>query len=163
MDKPQPEKKQAGEPKDEAAGKDAGKDANKESAPVGAKGKDVKPEMPGKSAQAPAETEDEKAKDGASADKAKSDPAKQAPITRGNLKSGKGIKPKPLKDVDPGIDKDEPFIAENSPLEATLSLTKCPKPCRVNCFFYQNLEKKFPTISSIGQRNVTAVAVVLQT
>ena len=47
VDKPQPEKKQAGEPKDEAAGKDAGKDANKESAPVGAKGKDVKPEIPG--------------------------------------------------------------------------------------------------------------------
>ena len=65
--------------------------------------------MSDKSAQAPAETEDEKAKDGVSADKAKSDPAKQAPITKGNLKSGKGIKPKALKDVDPGIDKYEAF------------------------------------------------------
>ena len=107
--KPQPKKTPVDKPKSEAGGKDAGKDVNEESATSGAKGKDVKPEMSDKSAQAPAETEDEKAKDGASADKAKSDPAKQAPITRGNLKSGKGINPKPLKDVDPGIDKDEAF------------------------------------------------------
>ena len=56
-DKPQPKKTPADKPKSEAGGKDAGKDANKESAPSGAKGKDVKPEIPDKSAQIPAEEE----------------------------------------------------------------------------------------------------------
>ena len=105
--KAQPEKTPSDKPKSEAGGKDAGKDANKESAPSGAKGKDVKPEIPDKSAQTPAE--EEKIKEGADADKEKNDSAKQAPITRGNLKSGKGINPKPLKNVDPGIDEDEGF------------------------------------------------------
>ena len=137
-DKPQPKKTPADKPRSEAGGKDAGKDVNEESAPSGAKGKDVKPEMSDKSAQAPAEAEDEKAKDGASADKAKNDLTKQAPITRGNLKSGKGINPKPLKDVDPGIDEDESF----SPTVLQRRIPYDDESCYLVNFLYPNRPDK---------------------